>query len=199
MLSRLPRWLLISIIVAAVVIVVGGAILLVVLGQGWVELVGWIILGILLVAVIVFSIYGLPQLIKLYRFQKYYKANEANIKNLGNMVQSGRTSGALMQFDDVMKHAPDSAYMFYMRALLLQSTGKHIEAIASANKALAMIGKDPMLAAQLKELSGQMGQPSTVEEFRVKVEELKSTLEPRVTQMRERHQKAVSKRKKKSR
>lgn len=199
MLSRLPRWLIITLISLVVAVVIGGSILMVVLGSGWVAWAGWVIIGIIVLAVILFSIYGLPQLIKLYRFQKYYKANEANIKNLGNMVQSGRAAGALQQFDGVMKHAPDSAYMLYMHALLLQSAGKHIEALSAANKAIDLISKDPMLPAQLKEMAGQMGQPTTVEEFRQQVEDLRRSLEPRVSQMRERHQKAVSKRKKKSR
>jgi len=196
--SRLPRWLLITLLSIAVVAVVTGLVLMI-RHHGVVGLIGWIITGVLIVLLVLFVSFSAPQLIKLYKFQKYFKQHEAQLRLLPALMQSGRTQEALMRFEGVMKHAPDNAYLFFMRASFLKAGGKMPEAMAAANKALSLIDKDPFLPQMLQQVGGQMGQPTTVSEFREQLEELKRGLEPRVNSMRERHEKAVQKRKKKSR
>jgi predicted Zn-dependent protease len=196
--SRLPRWLLITLIAIAVVVVVTGLVIMIHAGHT-VGLIGWIITGVLIVLLVLFVSYSAPQLIKLYKFQKYFKAHEAQLKQLPSLMQTGRTQEALMRFEGVMKHAPDNAYLLFMRASFLKAGGKLPEAMASANKALALVDKDPFLPQMLQQVGGQMGQPTTVAEFKEQLQDLRHALEPRVTQMRDRHEKAVSQRKKKSR
>ena len=85
------------------------------------------------------------------------------------------------------------------RAFYMQSAGKYPEALQSANKALALAATDPLLLPQLQQNAGQMGQPTTIEGFKENLQELRRALEPRVRLMRERREKAVKERKKKSR
>lgn len=197
--SRLPRWLIIALIALAVIAVVTGLVFMT-RSSGWVALAGWIISGLLIVLIIVFVSVSAPQLIKLYKFQKYFKAHEDQLRLLPSLMQSGRTQEAMMRFDGVMKHAPDNAYLYYMKAFFMKAAGKLPEAMAATTKALSLVDRDPYLQTMLQQVSGQqMGQPSTVAEFKEQLEDLKRSLEPRVNLMRERHDKAVSKRKKKSR
>ena len=197
--SRLPRWLLITLLALAVVVLVTGLVLMIRSSIYWVHLTGFILSGVLIVLLVLFVSFSAPQLIKLYKFQKYFKQHEAQLKLLPSLMQTGRTQEALMRFEGVMKHAPDNAYLYYMRASFLKAGGKLPEAMAAANKALSLIDKDPFLPQMLQQVGGQMGQPTTVAEFREQLEELRRTLTPRVSQMRERHDKAVEKRKRKSR
>jgi len=195
MLSRLPRWLLITLaaILAAALIV--GLIFLIRADP----LVGWIVTGVILAAIAVIAIVTVPQIYKLYRFQKYFKQHEKDLQMLPGLMQSGHVQDALMRFEGVMKHAPDNAYIYYMRAFFLQSAGKLPEAMSAANKALSLVDRDPSLAMILQQAGGQFGQPTTVEGFKTQLQDLRRTLEPRLNQMRDRREKAVAKRKKKSR
>jgi len=198
--SRYPRWLIITAIAAVVIILVGADVLffrsgLRFFGISW----GWIFLGFLIALIAIIAASVLPTFLKLYKFNKYFKEHESQLHGLPNLMQSGRTQEALSRFESVMKEAPDSAYIFYTRAFFLQAAGKLPEALSSARKALALAPKDPMLLPTLQQAGGQMGQPTTLEGFKQQLEELCRSLEPRVTQMRERREKAVSKRKKKSR
>lgn len=162
----------------------------------WVGIGLSILLGALLAVVAV--ILG-PQLYKAFKFQKVFKAHEAQMRLLPGLMQAGRTQEALMHFDNLMKQAPDNAYLFFMHAQFLRAGGKLPEAMNATKKALAMAERDPMLQMTLQQVGGQMGQPTSVKEFKEQAQEMQRSLEPRVSQMRERHEKAVSKRKKKSR
>ena len=201
--SRLPRWLLLTLIVLGVVIVVSGlvtgSVLLIRSPVPWQSLVGWAILGLLAVTIAVIVWSALPPLIKLYRFQRYFKKHEAELSSLPGLVQGGRMQEALVRFESVMKRAPENAYFFYMRAYFLQAAGKLPDALSAANRALTMVDRDQLLPLILQQLGGQMGQPTTVAGFKEQLETLRRSLEPRVSQIRERREKAVSRRKKKSR
>ena len=199
MLSRLPRWLLITLIAVVLAILITGLVFMSLSGTYWVHMTGIILTGLLIAVVVIFASVSGPQLYKLYKFQKYFKAHEAQMRMLPTLMQTGRTQEALMRFDGVMKNAPDNAYLLYMHAFFLKAGGKLPEAMNATNKALKLVDRDPYLQAMLQQMGGQMGQPTTVAEFKEQLEELRDSLEPRVNQMRERHQKAISKRKKKSR
>ncbi|HEY3379745.1 MAG TPA: hypothetical protein VGL77_19900 [Armatimonadota bacterium] len=199
MISRIPRWLWIALGVVVLAAVVTGLVFLIRSNTGWVSIVGWTITGLLVAAVILFLSVSAPQLLKLYKLQKYYKANEAQLRMLPSLMQSGRTQEATMRFEGLMKNAPDNAYLYFMKAFFMRSAGKLPEALSAANKALALAKTDSSLPAMLQQVGGQMGQPTTVEGFKTQLEELKSLLEPRVNMMRERREKAVTKRNKKSR
>lgn len=199
MMSRLPRWLQIALLVVVLAAVVTGLVLMSRSTIAWVHWTGLILSGILVGLLILLLVTYAPQLVKLYRFQKYFKAHEAQLRMLPVLMQSGRTQEAMMRFEGVMKHAPDNAYLYYMKAFFARAAGKLPEALSATNKALSLIDRDPNLPLMLQQAGGQMGQPSTVKEFRVQLEELRRSLEPRINEMRERHDKAVSKRKKKSR
>lgn len=198
--SRFPRWLIITGIVVLVAALVFGIVML--FRSGWMLWgvnAGWFGLGLLIAIIAVVLISVAPSLIRLYKFQKYFKTHEAQLHGLPALMQSGRTQEALMRFESVMKHAPDSAYIYYMRAFFLQAAGKLPEALTSAKKAISLAANDPLLPATLQQVGGQMGQPTTVEGFKEQLEELRRSLEPRVNQMRERREKAAKDRKKKSR
>ncbi|HEX2949154.1 MAG TPA: tetratricopeptide repeat protein [Armatimonadota bacterium] len=199
MTSRLPRWLLIVLIAVAVAALVTGLVFMSRSDIAWVHWTGLILSGVLLALFIIFVVVSGPQLLKLYRFQKYFKAHEAQLRLLPTLMQTGRTQEAMMRFEGVMKHAPDNAYLYYMKAFFLKAAGKLPEAMVATNKALSLVGRDPYLQVMLQQIGGQMGQPTTIDEFKTQLEDLRHSLEPRVSQMRERHDKAVSKRKKKSR
>ena len=201
MLSRMPRWLMLTLLILAVVIVIGGLVLMSISRTPWLHIVGLSLSGLLVALIIILVATQGPQLLKMYRFQRHFKGGggEAMIRSLPTLLEAGRTQEAMMRFDQAMKDAPDMAYMFYMRAMLARGAGKLPEAMAAANKALSLIPNDPTLASSLQQAGGQMGQPRTVDEFRTQLEELRRSLAPRVSAMRERHDKAVSKRKKKSR
>lgn len=199
MFSRLPRWLLITLIAIAVVVVVAALIFMMRSETSWVHWTGLILLGVVVALLIITASVLGPQLWKLYKFQKYFKAHEAQMRMLPSLMQTGRTQEALTRFGEVMKHAPDNAYLLYMHAFFLNTGGKPQEALMTANKALALVDRDPFLPAMLQQVGGQMGQPTTVTEFKEQLRDLIESLTPRVSQMRERHQKAVDKRKKKSR
>lgn len=200
MTSRFPRWLIITLIVAAVAVIALVDVLL--FRSGWRVLninLGLLFLGLIIgiIAIIVATV--APQLIRLYKFQKYFKTHESQLSGLASLMQTGRTQEALMRFESVMKHAPDNAYIYYMRALFNQAAGRLPEALSATNKALSLAPRDPMLQVTLQQVGGQMGQPTTVDGFKEQLEELRRSLEPRVTQMRERREKAAKNRKKKSR
>jgi tetratricopeptide (TPR) repeat protein len=198
MTSRLPRWLLITLVSVALLVLIGVLWWLINAG-GTQRIVGWVLLGLLLVALIVIASVVAPPLVRLYRFSKYFKKHEDQLRLLPTLLQSGRIQEALIRFEGVMKHAPENAYLYYMRANFLQAAGKLPEALAAANKAMTLVTRDPFLAMILQQMGGQMGQPTTVDEFKEQLELLRRSLEPRVFQMRERRDKAVTKRKKKSR
>ncbi|MHB9106738.1 MAG: tetratricopeptide repeat protein [Armatimonadota bacterium] len=160
---------------------------------------GWIVLGVLIAAIAIVAITTVPPLYKLYRFQKYFKQHEKDLNMLPGLMQSGHVQDALTRFEGVMKHAPDNAYIYYLRAFFLQSAGKLPEAMSAANKALSLVNRDPFLPMLLQQSGGQLGQPTTVEGFKEQLEDLRRTLEPRLNQMRTRREQAVAKRKKKSR
>jgi 4-hydroxy-L-threonine phosphate dehydrogenase PdxA len=52
------------------------------------------------------------------------KAVAAWLRQLPALMQSGHMQEALARFESVMKEAPDSAYIYYMRAYFLQAAGK---------------------------------------------------------------------------
>ncbi len=144
------RWLIIAAIVAVVAVIVLGDVLLFHAGWkvpginvNW----GWFLLGLILMVLVVVIVSIAPQLYKIYRFQKYFKAHEKQLQGLPALMQSGHTQEALLRFESVIKDAPESAYLFYMRAFFMQSAGKIPEALFSANKALALASKDTALAA----------------------------------------------------
>ena len=195
MVSRLPRPVLIALIVIAVLAVVVGLVFL----TRWNPLVGWIVTGVIVAAIIIIAATAGPPMYRLYKFQKYFKQHEAQLNMLPSLMQTGRTQEALVRFEGVMKQAPDNAYVFYMRAFFLQAAGKLPEAMSAANKAMSLVSRDPYLSLILQQMGGQMGQPTTVEGFKEQLEDLRRQLEPRVQQMRDRREKAISKRKKKSR
>ncbi|MEI7832625.1 MAG: tetratricopeptide repeat protein [bacterium] len=197
--SRLPRWLIITLTALAVAVLLG-----LISWGGYALIKTWQIigLGIFLVIIVGLGIFiwiGIKPLIQYYKFNKYYQSQESQLKNLPGLLQAGRTTEALARFEGVMKHAPDSAYIYFMRANFLQSAGKLPEALTAANKALALSATDPILASMLKEAGGQMGQPSTVTEFKAQLNELIATIEPKVTAIRMRREKARREKKKKSR
>jgi tetratricopeptide (TPR) repeat protein len=198
MLNRLPRWLLFTLLGLLLVIIVTGLVVMIHSG-GVLWYIGWGISALLVIVLIVLISVSAPQLIKLYKFQKYFKAHEEQLKTLPSLLQTGRTQEAMMRFEGMMKHAPDNAYLYYMQAFMLKAGGKLNEALVATDKALALASNDPYLKTMLQQAGGQMGQPTTVDEFKQSLTELRRTLEPRVNSMRERHEKAVAKRKKKSR
>jgi predicted Zn-dependent protease len=193
--SRIPRWLLITLIVLVAAGIVTGLVFL--FRNENLRLWGWILTGLLVALIAVFAAVTLPPLLRLYRFQKYFKQHEKQLNLLPGLMQSGRTQEAQMLFDGVMKHAPDNAYLYYMQAFFMQATGKLPQAMTAANKALALVDRDPFLAMMLQQVGGQMGQPTTVDGFREQLEDLRDSLQPRVSQMRERREKAIKKREKK--
>jgi len=193
--APLPRWLLITLAALAVIVLGAGLFFL----FRWSALGGYIVAGVLVAILVILGVTLGPHLYKLYKFNKYFKQHEDQLKLLPNLLAANRTQEAVMRFEGVMKEAPENAYMLYFRAIFLQRAGKLSEAMNAANRALVLAKSDPMLPAMLQEMKGQYGQPSTVEEFKEQLEQLRSTLEPRVTQMRQRREKAVEKRKKKSR
>jgi len=195
MASRIPRPILIALIALAVIVVVGGLVWLIHVNP----MVGWIVTGVILAALIIVAVTTGPPLYKLYKFQQYFKQHETELNMLPSLMQTGRTQEALVRFEGVMKQAPDNAYVFYMRAFFLQAAGKLPEAMSAANKAMSLVGRDPYLSLILQQMGGQMGQPTTVDGFKEQLENLRQQLEPRVQQMRERREKAINKRKKKSR
>ena len=196
----MQRWLIIALIVAVVVVLALIDVLLFrsgwkLFGTSW----GWVFLGLIVALLIVVIVIVGPQLLKLYRFQKHFKEHEKQLLTLPSLMKSGHTQEAITRFERMMKDAPDSAFLHYTRAFYMQAAGKYPEALHSANKALSLVSSDPLLLPQLQQNGGQMGQPTTVEGFKEQLEELRRTLEPRVRQMRERREKAVKDRKKKSR
>jgi len=196
MFARLPAWVKIALLALAVVAVGFGIYLLFTRVN---PIVGWIVLGVLIAAIAAIAITTVPQLYRLYRFQKYFKKHEKDLNMLPSLMQSGHVQDALVRFEGVMKHAPENAYIYYMRAFFLQSAGKLPEAMSAANKALSLVNRDPFLAMMLQQTGGQFGQPTTVQAFKEQLEDLRRGLEPRLNQMRDRREKAVAKRKKKSR
>ena len=196
---KMQRWYIIALIVAAVAVIALLDVLLFhsgsLFGISW----GWLFLGLIVGVLAVAAAIVAPQLIKLYRFQKHFKEHEKQLQTLPSLMQSGHTQEAIARFEHMMKDAPDSAFLHYTRAFYMQAAGRSAEALQSANKALALAAKDPLLLPQLQQNGGQMGQPTTIEGFKEKLEDLRRSLEPRVRQMRERREKAVKERKKKSR
>lgn len=197
---RLPRWLGITLLVLLVVLVLGAAVYGIVRLVLWNSLWGGVGAGLLLAILALLAYFVARPLWKLYKFQQYFSKHEAQLQLLPSLMQSGRTQEAMMRFEGVMKGAPeDSAYIFYMRAFFLQAAGRLPEAMSAATKALNLANTDPFLPMILQQMGGQMGQPSTLDEFKTQVQNLCNTLEPRVSQMRQRREKATEKRKKKSR
>jgi len=196
MFARMPAWVKITLLAVALIALGTGIYFLFTQVS---VIAGWIVLGVLIAVVAIVAITMVPPLYKLYRFQKYFKQHEKDLNMLPSLMQTGHVQDALVRFEGVMKHAPDNAYIYYMRAFFLQSAGKLPEAMSAANKALSLVPKDPFLPMMLQQSGGQFGQPTTVEGFKEQLEELRSSLEPRLNQMRDRREKAVAKRKKKSR
>lgn len=197
MLSRLPRWLLITLFVLLVVVLVGGLIALSV--NESTRTVGLVASGVVVAVLIIMAIAVGPQLYRMYRFSKHLKAHEDQLNALPSLMQAGRTQEALARFDNVMKDAPDNAYIMYMKIHFLEAAGKWSEALTAANKALDLAGKDASLQMTLQQMGGQMGQPTTVEGFKAQVRAKIDELKPRVTEIRQRREKAAKERKKKSR
>jgi tetratricopeptide (TPR) repeat protein len=194
--SRLPRWAIIALIVLVVAAIGVGIFFLFWTGHA---IIGWIVSGLIIAAIAIIAATTVPQLYKLYKFQKYFKQHENALNMLPSLMQSGRIQEAMVRFEGVMKHAPENAYIYYLRAFFLQAGGKQAEALSAANKAMSLVDKDPFLATLLQQQGGQMGQPTTVEGFKEQLRDLQHNLEPRVNQMRERRKQAAEKRKKKSR
>jgi hypothetical protein len=205
MMPNFSRWKAIAIVAGVVVLVVLIIVGLFKIGSTtlpfglppihW----GWLFV-LLLIGVLSFLAYKfVPMFVQYYKFNKYYKANEEALKNLPRMLQNQRSAGAVMQFDNLMQNAPDSAYIYYMKAFFYQSSGRLGEALSSARKALAMADKDMLLPMILQQSGGQMGQPTTLSEFKASLTEMCAVLEPKVSDTRQRREKAVEKRKKKSR
>ena len=195
MLSRLPRWALITLLA---LLVIGLAVGIYFLFR-WSPLAGWIATGVLIAVIALFAATTVPQLYRLYKFNKYFKQHESALNMLPGLMSTGRVQEAMVRFEGVMKNAPDNAYMLYMRAFFLKAAGQLPEAMSAANKALSLVDRDPSLPIILQQQAGQMGQPTTIDGFKEQLNELRGSLEPRVNQMRERRHKAAEKRKKKSR
>ncbi len=203
MTPNVSRWKAISIVAGVVVLLVIITLLLFRIPPfkiGPVDLsAGGIWVFILLGIISFLAIKFVPMFVQYFKFNKYYKANEEALKNLPRMLQNQRSAGAVMQFDNLMQNAPDSAYIYYMKAFFYQTSGKFGEALSSARKALAMADKDMLLPMILQQSGGQMGQPTTLSEFKEQLTGMCAMLEPKVSDTRLRREKAVEKRKKKSR
>ena len=117
---------------------------------------GWLFILILVGLLAVLAIKFVPMFVQYFKFNKYYKANEEALKNLPRMLQNQRSAGAVMQFDNLMQNAPDSAYIYYMKAYFYQTSGKFSEALSAARKALAMADNDMLLEMILQQSGGQM-------------------------------------------
>ncbi|MEI6519398.1 MAG: hypothetical protein WCO98_05080 [bacterium] len=203
MMPNFSRWKAIAIVAGVVLLLVLITIGLFSIGDrhigplviNW----GWFFVLILVGILSFLAIKFVPMFVQYYKFNKYYKANEEALKNLPRMLQNQRSAGAVMQFDNLMQNAPDSAYIYYMKAFFYQTSGKFGEALSSARKALAMADKDMLLEMILQQSGGQMGQPTTKIEFKEQLTTMCATLEPKVSDNRQRREKAVEKRKKKSR
>jgi tetratricopeptide (TPR) repeat protein len=193
--TPLPRWLLYTLIGLAVLVIVGLIIFLYRVSP----LAGGIVTGVLVVVLAIIALTVGPQLYKLYKFQKYFKAHEETLKLLGTLMAAGRTQEAVMRMEELMKNAPENAITQFMRAMFLERAGKYSEAMSAAGRALTLAKKDPMLPAMLQEMKNQPGLPGSMDEFREQMEEMRTSLEPRVNQMRQRKEKAKADRKKKSR
>lgn len=203
MMPDFSRWKAISIVAGVVLLLVIITILLYkiptfMLGPLTVSI-GWIWIALIIALLSVLAYKFVPMFVQYYKFNKYYKANEEALKNLPRMLQNQRSAGAVMQFDNLMQNAPDSAYIYYMKAFFYQTSGKYGEALSSARKALAMADKDMLLEMILQQSGGQMGQPTTKIEFKDQLTSMCAMLEPKVSDNRQRREKAVEKRKKKSR
>lgn len=193
--ATLPRWQQIAILAAALLLIAAGLYFLI----RWNAWAGWIATGLVIAALLIVGIPIGYQLYTLHKFQKYFSKHEGTLNMLAPLLQSGRTQEALLRFEGVMKNAPENAYFTYMRAVFLQRAGKLPEALDAAERAMTLIKSDPLLPAILQQTGGQYGQPGTLEEFRGQLQDLQQSLKPRVDQMRQRREKAISQRKKKSR
>ncbi len=203
MMPNFSRWKAIAIVAGVVVLLVAitiGLFKIPTVNLGPINISFGIVWVLIIIGVLSFLAYKfVPMFVQYYKFNKYYKANEEALKNLPRMLQNQRSAGAVMQFDNLMQNAPDSAYIYYMKAFFYQSSGRLGEALSSARKALAMADKDMLLPMILQQSGGQMGQPTTLSEFKASLTEMCAVLEPKVSDTRQRREKAVEKRKKKSR
>ena len=199
MASKLPRWLIITLIALALLVLIGGNILLYHLKFPYGLIFGGLLTMAMLAVVIgLATLYG-PMLWRYYKFSKYYKENEDTLRQLPHLMQQHRSMAAQSQFEGIMKNAPEGAYIYFMKAFFYQSSEQFPEALYAAKRALALAGNDQMLPILLQQAGGEMGQPKTVAEFKEQMERLVDSLQPRVTQMRQRREKSIEKRKKKSR
>ena len=197
--SKLPRWLLISLIVIAVGAIVTGLVFLIRSEVTWMYWTG-LILAFLIVAIIIAVATTLgPQLFKLYKFQKKLNTEESSFRSLEGLLQQGKVHEATLRFNHLMKDAPDNAYLFYMKAMFMRQAGQTLEAYDAAKNALKFANTDQSLTASLQQVGGQMGQPTTVAEFKTQVKAIIAELEPKIKEMKAKKEKAVQKRKKKSR
>lgn len=195
MMPNMPRWLIITIIALVVAAIATGLFFLI----RWNPTVGWITTGLLIALIAVLAAINIPPLLKLYKFQKYFKEHENAMLGLAGLMQSGRIAEATQRFESVMKEAPDNPYVHYMRAFFLYQVQKFPDAYTAAGRALKLADSDPYLPMLLQQAAGQYDQPTTVRDFKLRLTELRDNLEPRLSQARERREKAVERRKKKSR
>ena len=197
--SKLPRWLLISIIVVALGALITGLVFLISSEVTWMQWTGLILSGVLVIAIVVLATTIGPQLIKLYKFQKKMNAEDGNLRGLEGLLMQGKVHEATLRFNRLMKDAPDSAYLYYMKAMFMKQTGNNLEAYDAAKNALKFSSTDASLQASLQQTGGQMGQPTTVTEFKAQLKEIIAELEPKIKLQQAKKEKAVQKRKKKSR
>ena len=207
--SKLPRWLLILILVVVLGALITGIVFLIGSPTQWMHFTG-IALAIVLGGTIIGLAYmTLPQLIKLYKFNKKMSANEDDLRALGGLLQQqgdlfmpgsgSKVHEATVKFNRLMKDAPDNAYFYYMRAAFMMRAGNNQDAYDAAKSALKLASTDSSLSVLLQQAEGQVGQPTTVAEFKTQMKEMIAELEPKIRQQQAKKEKAVQKRKKKSR
>ena len=197
--NKLPRWLLIAIIIIGVTGIVTGLVFMIRSGTGWVHWTGLILTLVLIAIIISLVTYLGPQLYKLYKFQKKLNNEESGFRELESMLAQGRVHEATQKFKYIMKDAPDSAYIYYMKAVFLKNTGNNVEAYKAAKSALGLANTDASLNASLEQGAGQMGLPTTKAEFKIMLRDMIAELEPKVKEQQTKKEKAVQKRKRKSR
>jgi len=198
--NKLPRWLLISVLVVAVCALITGLVFMIRSDTPWVHWTG-VIVAFVVIAIIIFiaTTFG-PKLIKLYKFQKHLSNREDDFRSIYGLANQGKAHEAAARFNSLMKGAPDSAYIYYMKAVFMKNTGNMKDSYDAAKNALYFADRDPSLAAQLQQGASQLpGQPTTLAEFKAELQVIIAELEPKMKEIQLKKEKAVQKRKKKSR
>jgi len=201
--SKLPRWLLITLISVGLGGIITGLVFMIRSSIVWVNWTGLILIMLLVALAIVLATYIVPQLRKAHQMKKFIENMpdpEATSRSLESLAQQGKAHEATLRFNQMMKDAPDNAYLYYMKAMFMRNVGNTVEAYEAAKSALSLTSdNDPSLSAMIQESASQPGMPSTVSEFRAQLKSIISDLEPKIKEINARKEKAVQKRKRKSR